>query len=184
MIVKVSSISQEGLHLDLNAQTPWMVDVLTQAFPVEKPDPQTLKGHMDLQRFDDQVHVTGHVDVTLNHACDRCLEPMSYSLATDITMDLTPASQVSNTIGDEELELTEQDLEFSFYNNDEFDLSEIVRDQMVLSLPQAFICKESCKGLCSQCGVNLNQKSCTCDQNLNPVSPWAALKGFKPKTQQ
>jgi uncharacterized protein len=44
------------------------------------------------------------------------------------------------------------------------DLVEPVREEFILSLPLRALCKEDCKGLCDQCGENLNQAKCTCEE--------------------
>ena len=59
-------------------------------------------------------------------------------------------------------ELEEEDLDLSFYEGEEIDLSPLVQEQIILALPTRPLCRESCKGLCPQCGVNLNVQTCTC----------------------
>ncbi|MEG2372051.1 MAG: DUF177 domain-containing protein, partial [Hydrogenoanaerobacterium sp.] len=44
------------------------------------------------------------------------------------------------------------------------DLDELALSDVILELPSKVLCKESCKGLCPICGVNLNEESCTCTQ--------------------
>ena len=161
-----------------------MSPVLAEALPAEKPDGSSLKGAIRLDRYGEQVHLEGSLSVDLNHDCDRCLGEMTYPLSIDLKMDLTPLEELEQaTVSGQELELTEKDLEFSFYAADEFDLSEIIRDQLVLSLPPHFICSEDCRGLCPQCGANLNLKPCQCSESVNPSSPWAVLKDLKVSTK-
>jgi uncharacterized protein len=62
----------------------------------------------------------------------------------------------------EEIELLDDDMEVDFVKGDKVDLSDIVREQIYLSLPMRSICKESCRGLCPVCGANLNERSCQC----------------------
>ncbi len=60
------------------------------------------------------------------------------------------------------------------------DLTESVREGILLALPSYPICEEGCKGVCLQCGKNLNAGPCECDQAGEP-SPWDALDGWVPK---
>ncbi len=46
--------------------------------------------------------------------------------------------------------------------NDKIDLEKIVNDTIIMNIPITFLCKEDCKGICSECGVNLNNEQCKC----------------------
>ncbi len=77
-----------------------------------------------------------------------------------------------------EREIEEDDLETSYYRDDQIDLNELMREQFYLALPMKPLCREDCKGLCAQCGTNLNTGTCDCapvweDPRL------AALKALK-----
>jgi uncharacterized protein len=54
----------------------------------------------------------------------------------------------------------------------------MVREQIVLALPGYPVCGEGCKGLCSVCGANLNERDCGCDRHV-PDPRWAGLKNLK-----
>jgi uncharacterized protein len=82
---------------------------------------------------------------------------------------------------EEEVELSADDLEFSFYHQEEIDLAEIVSEEIVLALPMRFLCQEFCQGLCPTCGVNLNSQTCQC-RPQEPLSPFSVLQGFKKKS--
>jgi uncharacterized protein len=57
------------------------------------------------------------------------------------------------------------------------DLDPVVREQLLLALPGYPVCREDCKGLCTVCGVNLNERDCGCDRHV-PDPRWAALEKF------
>lgn len=59
------------------------------------------------------------------------------------------------------------------------DLTESVREGIILALPSYPICKEACKGVCSHCGHDLNEGPCDCVAR-DEASPWAALDGMTP----
>jgi uncharacterized protein len=61
-----------------------------------------------------------------------------------------------------EVELNEEDLDLSFYEGDSVDLTPLIQEELVLALPTRPLCRETCKGLCPQCGANLNQQVCGC----------------------
>lgn len=81
--------------------------------------------------------------------------------------------------GDVELgmELAEDDLDLYGYEDEEVDLTPLFRDQVVLAVPFAPLCREDCKGLCPQCGADRNQETCDCKPPLDPR--WAALQNIK-----
>ena len=53
----------------------------------------------------------------------------------------------------------------------------MLREQFVLAVPFAPLCREDCKGLCPQCGIDLNTGTCACEKPVDPRL--AALKGLK-----
>ncbi len=59
-----------------------------------------------------------------------------------------------------ETDLRDEDLEFSLYDGCEIDLSPLIREQFLLSLPTRLLCHEECRGLCPGCGTNLNHNQC------------------------
>jgi uncharacterized protein len=70
------------------------------------------------------------------------------------------------------------DLDVDAITSDELDLKEVVREQILLNLPEQEFCGEDCKGLCQKCGTNLNLIDCKCEET--EIDPrWAALKNLK-----
>jgi uncharacterized protein len=60
----------------------------------------------------------------------------------------------------------------------ELDLSEDLRESIILVLPPHPVCREDCRGLCSGCGINLNRDNCTCKQETGGLS-WSELDNLK-----
>lgn len=106
-------------------------------------------------------HLRGSMVAAVELACVRCLEP--FRLNVDEALDLLflpPSANVGPS--DEERELKEEDLAVSFYQDDEIDLSLLIREQLYLALPMKPICRVDCAGLCPLCGANLNLTPCNC----------------------
>ena len=81
---------------------------------------------------------------------------------------------------EEEHELDENDLSLGFYQDGVIDLDDITREQIELALPMVRLCADDCRGLCTECGTNLNLGECSCkDQQID--DRWAALKELKSK---
>jgi uncharacterized protein len=90
--------------------------------------------------------------------CARCAEEFVAPSGRSFRYVLAPRS-----IGDDDKAgLRTEDLEFSLYDGEEVDLTPLIREQMLLALPTRPLCREDCRGLCAQCGANLNERECGC----------------------
>jgi len=129
----------------------------------------------DIFKDKQQFRLIGTVKTTLELPCSRCLEP--YTLPVDQRFDLRYQPHAQNT-GDGEREIEEDDLTTAFYENDEIDLGQLMREQFYLTLPMKPLCSDDCKGLCPTCGANLNRTTCDCNRTWEDPR-LAALKQFK-----
>ncbi len=121
------------------------------------------------------VLVEGWVRTGLDLQCCRCLENFSYPLTSQIDVALFPEKDV---VQEEEIELESEDLKTGFFSGDELDLSGLIREQILLSIPYKVLCNEECKGLCSQCGANLNESECGCEREAHE-SAFDVLRNLK-----
>ncbi len=109
------------------------------------------------------ILATGTVATTWEGACRRCLGPASGDLEVEVRELFEATSDAEETYP---------------LSGDRVDLEPLVRDAVLLELPQAPLCMEECKGLCPTCGANRNEGDCTCDPA--PRDPrWAALDELK-----
>ena len=126
-------------------------------------------------RADDKVELTGSVSALVGFECDRCLTPLSVPVEQSFDLLYVPPLGT----GDEH-ELGEKDLSIGFYQGGVIDVDDLVREQIELALPMARLCSEECRGLCPECGANLNDGKCACDVEQVEMR-WAALKELKSK---
>ena len=80
----------------------------------------------------------------------------------------------------DEVSINEAETEVGYYRGDGILLEDVLKEQVLLSAPVKSLCREDCKGLCAQCGSNLNLESCDC----RPVSVdprWTALQEIRKK---
>ena len=108
--------------------------------------------------------MTGSVHTTLHGVCDRCAR--DFEKDVDILIDVVLVTELSN-------EENEDEWVFPL-EGDCADLEDIVRTVFVLNLDSKLLCKDDCKGLCCQCGKNLNDGPCDCRKEPDPR--FAALK--------
>jgi len=113
----------------------------------------------DITKDKEQFRLIGAVKTTLELACSRCLEP--FLSPVDAAFDLRYQPHAQNA-GEDEKEIEADDLATAFYENEEIDLGQLMREQFYLSVPMKPLCQEGCRGLCPACGTNLNRGTCDC----------------------
>jgi uncharacterized protein len=99
------------------------------------------------------------------------------TVPVDAAFDLRYQPHAENK-GEGEREIEEDDLTTAFYQNDEIDLEQLMREQFYLALPMKPLCSDDCKGLCSMCGTNLNRGTCECKREFEDPR-FAALKELR-----
>ena len=129
----------------------------------------------DVHKDKSEFHLTGSVATTLELPCSRCLEPFLWPVAA--AFDLRYYPQADN-VGEGEHEVHEDDLSTAYYQNDEIDLEQLMKEQFQLSLPMKPLCAADCMGLCPVCGTNLNRGTCGCNRTWEDPR-LAALKALK-----
>lgn len=128
-------------------------------------------GEVEIWNTGDRLLVRGEVSGDAQVACSRCLA--QFSLPLDVSFEEEFVEGQPAETEEEELEVERQ---VSYYSGDEIDLSESLRDHIVLELPMNPLCRNACAGLCSGCGVNLNEGACTCTAETVVDPRFAALK--------
>jgi uncharacterized protein len=125
------------------------------------------------------VQIAGRVQATAILECSRCLISFPYKIDNELTVDLAPV----NSLGaGPEHELVSGELDTEFYQGDEIDPIEFVKEQLLIAVPMVPLHHPECKGLCSICGTDLNKSECDHRQNEPGDSgPFAALKDFLKK---
>jgi uncharacterized protein len=119
--------------------------------------PATAEVRVAYYRAGQELFFQGHIAGGVIGHCARCLEEYTFDLAKDFFIVLVPKADLPG-----EVELTGAELDLSFYDSDQVDLSPLVREQIILALPTRPLCREDCKGLCATCGANLNTQACSC----------------------
>ncbi len=138
---------------------------------------QTGKCELTLRatRVDDKVELTGGISVVVECECDRCLTALSIPVEASFDLLYVPPSGT-----EDEHELGDGDLSLGYYQDGLIDVDDLAREQIELALPMARLCTEECRGLCTECGANLNMVKCACSANQVDMR-WAALNELKSK---
>lgn len=112
------------------------------------------------------IDVSGKICCVLQENCDRCGEKVLIPINVDFHESFTNLFEKSNEDDGEEAEI-------HFFTGDEINLLPYAEQAIFLVKPMKTLCKENCRGLCPQCGTNLNEKECSCDQS--PIDPRLAV---------
>jgi uncharacterized protein len=106
----------------------------------------------------------GSIDASGAAVCARCAEGFSLPLSTEFRVVLCPRAVMEQ----ENRELGCDDLGIGFYDGDQIDVTALVHEHALLALPTRLLCAEACRGLCPQCGANLNVAACDCSAQPTP----------------
>ena len=128
-----------------------------------------IHGHLQLLRRVQEVYVRGSFSGSIEVACRRCVEPFVTSIETDTEVQFYPTDEPKPT------DAWQMDTGERYYSESIIDLSDEVRQAFILEIPTWSLCSEVCKGLCPQCGEDLNFIDCGCHPSEERSSPFAAL---------
>jgi uncharacterized protein len=130
-----------------------------------------LTGHARMRRTNQGLLVDGWVDLTLELSCMRCLKNFEQPMHVTFEEQFYPTVDVLTGLP---APAFDEDEIFPIDDHHQVDLTEAVRQTVLIALPMVTVCQEDCKGLCSQCGKDLNQGSCDCQPETDVR--WSALE--------
>ena len=128
----------------------------TSQFKVVTPVDLRFKVSKDKNRY----RLVGRVLTTLEQVCSRCLEPFRQEIDAPFDVRYLPQSE---NAGADEQSVEEDDLSDAFYRDEQIDLRQLMEEQFYLALPMKPLCRDDCRGLCPNCGTNLNETTCKCE---------------------
>ena len=105
--------------------------------------PELLVYDLNVSYVDKSVLVRGTLSTSVKFECDRCLDFFTYKI-----------------------NIPDVCYYYENYSDDQIDLTEQVREDILINFPQRWICTDACKGLCIDCGTNLNKSTCSCARQV------------------
>ena len=161
MKINILNIPEEGLDLKFSLEAGSFSHLL--------PDKEDFDFSLDrvyftgsIRKLGQSIFFAGTFETRLKTQCDRCLEDAYLPIKADFRYTLLP--EVAT--GEEKIALKTEDLDVGYYAGDVIDLTPIIFEQIMLQIPMKVLCRESCQGLCSRCGINLNAGSCDCHSDF------------------
>jgi DUF177 domain-containing protein len=126
------------------------------------------------------IRVRGELAAWVEMTCARCLEPVRREVKRSFELLYRP---LGSDAGREEISVTDAEAEIGYYQGEGILLEDVLREQILLAAPMKVVCREECKGLCPQCGQNLNQGECKCAAPVADLR-WDALKELRDKLER
>ncbi|HEX5235673.1 MAG TPA: DUF177 domain-containing protein [Silvibacterium sp.] len=177
MLITVLDLEREPVVFNV-AVEPGLVDYGSE---VAQISPLSVDGRADLiEEHRGPRHIVPDIRLQATYsgefelACARCLEPVLRTLAGKFDLLFRPLGVDE---GGSERSISAADTEIGYYQESGLMLEDVLREQVLLSLPARTLCREDCKGLCPRCGQDLNSESCECD-TAPADARWSALSGL------
>ncbi len=174
MLITLLDLEREPVHYDTSFP-PGGVDF---GADVEQKGPVHAAGQADLleehrgpKDIVQDIRIRGSYRGLFQVPCARCLDPVEHTLKGDYDVLFRPIGVDSD---DREHAIGTSETEIGYYENGSVLLEDVLREQVLLSLPARTLCREDCKGICPRCGANGNNDPCSCEEL--PADPrWSAL---------
>jgi uncharacterized protein len=125
------------------------------------------------------LHIAGRVRSSPVLECSRCLGNYAFDIDAEWQIDLAPVKTLD---AGAEHELAGGELDMEFYEGEEIDPLELVKEQLLISIPMVPLHDPDCRGLCSVCGADLNKTECGHQRNApGDFGAFSALKDLLKK---
>jgi uncharacterized protein len=174
MRFKINEIGAEGLPLNVAVTPEWVAAACPDLDA--RPGARGLALVGRIEKMGEDYLLRANLRGELATTCARCLEPAEVAVNTPLAVTFV-SSEADKTDDDE-------DPDVIAFLGAEIDVGDEVRDEIVLAMPVKPLCRESCRGLCSVCGGNLNLTACGCKAEAGKAGAFAALGKLKLSNSQ
>ncbi len=164
MIIKISTLSDGFNYLDYNEPV--------KTFGLEKPFFGDVELNLVLEKFPGRIILSAKLKVLLQLTCDRCTIDCDYPVESEYKM--------AYLFGIEPVDNGAIEVTYLPVDADRINIGEDVKDYLILGVPMKKLCKDDCKGLCSNCGEDLNFSKCKCSKEIIDER-WLPLMELKKK---
>lgn len=132
--------------------------------------------HLRFQKSGQIVELEGSFTAEIILNCGRCLQDFSRKVSESFALTFSPVA--GEEADEEDVELDAEELGLITYKGETIELTGSLQEQLVMAVPIGPVCREACRGLCPECGRNLNDDSCHCERRPfnNKFSALAGLK--------
>ena len=148
MKIVIADISDEGLEVHIEEKVS--LEEVSLTSPVT--------GDLALFKSGDEIIVRGRLQSEMELRCSRCLKDFRRYLDMPVNVVYHPIRE----IGKDGHELKDDEMDMGFYDGEELDLQDLPREQVLLNMQMKPLCDDNCKGICPNCGTDLNTGNCMC----------------------
>ncbi len=180
MILKLENIPEEGLDLQYEEGKPWFDQHLREVAGSDYGYFSPILVHLEARRsLNKEIFLNGSMSTQMEALCSRCLERFHLPIVSEVCYTYFPWVEREPCQGGEGGAKDFEEPDRGYYDGESVDLSNLIREQLLLDAPRFSVCREDCRGLCSRCGTNLNEKKCSCVPGA-VEGPFSVLKTFRP----
>ncbi|MEW6614991.1 MAG: DUF177 domain-containing protein [Thermodesulfobacteriota bacterium] len=178
MILNIEDIPISGLDIKQTLDQDWLKDTLRDIRETgECRFSAPISFDLKVTRSGRNVFVHGNISTNFVMKCSRCLKDFDCPIIiSNFKYTFCPAED--KEVGDD-LELSSEDLEFSFYIGEEINISQVILEQVILAIPFKPLCHDLCRGLCYKCGMDLNKEVCKCSKENKFNIGFSKLRDLK-----
>ena len=163
MRIPVDSIDDRGREVRLGLGDAWAVKAADTAFEAA---PEALSAVLRVQRLGPVIQVRGEVAAASKQPCDRCGEPVTVSVSSEVDLAYVPEAG-----GSGEVQLQEGDLDVGTFTGDMLDLSDVLAESITLALPSRILCTDTA-------ACEARASALLASPEATDASPFAALAGI------
>jgi uncharacterized protein len=154
MKILIPDIPKDGISIDIQET------LYTDSVPV------TVLGRLNVEKAGGEVLVKGSLEAEAMLQCSRCLKTFRGDISISIDVCYHPVEELT---GGDCHEVTSEELDLDFYAGEELDIMNLLSEQVALNLPMKPLCNDICRGICPNCGTDLNISGCSCSpDNIDP----------------
>ena len=177
MLIKPAQLVDEPLQLDLQlpqGSIDYAPDVRQVGALAVDGLAELLVEHRGHKQTVEDIRIRAKLSGQFELLCARCLTPVPTPIKTSFDLIFRPENV---DLEGGEHAITEDETEIGYYERSGLPLEDVVREQVLLTLPGRALCREDCKGLCPRCGADRNAGDCSCGEAA--IDPrWHALAGI------
>lgn len=154
MKIYVQELDRRPIKLD-ESRPPDKMDTGELDFQIVEP----VDMELTLEKMKREVLGRGTISARVKPQCCRCLQDFEIDLDTKVHVRFISRDKLDSDLPED---LADKDLNVFYHDPKFIDIDELIRENLILALPFKLLCQEDCKGLCPQCGANLNKTTCDC----------------------
>jgi uncharacterized protein len=129
---------------------------------------------LDVRRVEEIFYIHVALSGVFPTQCHRCLEPTTFNVKTSFELVVQRGEDLPDGA-----ETRDEDYIHLPYSESKFSLDDQIHEHLIVNIPIQITCRESCRGLCPGCGINLNLNACECSPGEE--ARWDALKDLRDK---